>query len=78
MGRVIPFSQFDFSGHHGWLSICDGELKDWLEEAERRFSFAISTDFDLGYAVLADSGMKDVVMPDSKVSEYKGYHFPKS
>ncbi len=43
-----------------------------------RFAFAVSTDFDLGYAVLADiNGTKDVVMPDSKAAEYKGYHFPK-
>jgi len=43
-----------------------------------RFAFAISTDFALGYAVLAAAGgTKDVVMPDSKAAEYRDYHFPK-
>jgi hypothetical protein len=126
------FSAGPFSGHHGWLSICDGALADWLKDMEdrlidhgvsyisqheesqkplfskkidwpdarqvsersglglsdsmilnalkcSRFSFAISTDFDLGYAILADDGgTKDVVMPDSKAAEYKAYHFPKA
>jgi predicted nucleic acid-binding protein len=125
------FSAGVFSGHHGWLSICEGELKNWLAGIERRitdhgvnyisqhddsqkmlfskridwpdarsisevsglglsdsmilnalncsrFSFAVSADFDLGYAVLADrAGKKDVVMPDSKAAEYRGFHFPK-
>ena len=40
-----------------------------------KFSFMVSTDFDVGYAVLADARMKDVVMPDSVAKKYRGYHF---
>lgn len=40
-----------------------------------RFPFIISADFDVGYAVLASKGMKDVVMPDSVAKKYRAYHF---
>ena len=69
MGRVIPFSQFE-----SYLN----EIAKRTDFCRSRFAFAISTDFDLGYAVLADAGgSKDVAMPDSKAAEYRHYHFPK-
>jgi hypothetical protein len=37
--------------------------------------FIVSMDFDIGYAVLADSQLKDAVMPDRIASEYRHYHF---
>lgn len=37
--------------------------------------FIVSMDFDVGYAVLADSSLKDAVMPDRLVAEYRHYHF---
>jgi hypothetical protein len=40
-----------------------------------RFPFIVSTDFDLGYAVLASKELKDVVMPDSVAKKYRDYHF---
>jgi hypothetical protein len=40
-----------------------------------RFPFVISADFDIGYAVLASSELKDVVMPDSVAKKYRDYHF---
>lgn len=43
-----------------------------------RFPFIVSTDFDIGYAVLASKDMKDVVMPDSVVKKYRDYHFEES
>ncbi len=39
------------------------------------FSFILSADFDVGYAALADSKMKDVVMPDSVAKTYRDFHF---
>jgi hypothetical protein len=124
------FSAGSFSGHHGWLKLCEGFLKGRLEQMEEelldrgvtyisqhdesqkqhfqkniswsnarfiaertclglsdamilnasqfsRFSFIVSTDFDVGYAALADQELKDVVMPDIKVKPYRDYHFPK-
>ena len=38
-------------------------------------SFMFSADFDVGYATLSDSAMKDVVMPDSIAHEYRNFHF---
>lgn len=38
--------------------------------------FAVSLDFDLGYAALGDPNMKDIVVPDKLYREYKNYHFP--
>lgn len=43
-----------------------------------RFPFLVSTDFDIGYAVLASKGLKDVVMPDSVAKKYRDYHFDDS
>ena len=40
-----------------------------------RFPFVVSSDFDLGYAVLASKELKDVVMPDSVARKYRDYHF---
>ncbi|MGK5085147.1 hypothetical protein WDW37_17810 [Bdellovibrionota bacterium FG-1] len=40
-----------------------------------RFSFMVSTDFDVGYAALASNELKDVVMPDSVAKVYRDYHF---
>ena len=37
--------------------------------------FIVSMDFDVGYAVLADSRMKDAVMPDRLAKEFRHYHF---
>ncbi len=38
--------------------------------------FAVTLDFDIGYAALSDPQMKDVVVPDRLDKEYKHYHFP--
>lgn len=40
-----------------------------------RFPFIVSSDFDIGYAVLASKEMKDVVMPDSVAKKYRDFHF---
>jgi len=40
-----------------------------------RLPFIVSTDFDIGYAVLASKGLKDVVMPDSVAKKYRDYRF---
>ena len=40
-----------------------------------RFPFIVSSDFDIGYAVLASKELKDVVMPDSVAKKYRDYHF---
>lgn len=40
-----------------------------------RFPFMVSADFDVGYAALASSELKDVVMPDSAAKVYRDYHF---
>ena len=40
-----------------------------------RFPFIVSSDFDIGYAVLASRELKDVVMPDSVAKKYRDYHF---
>ena len=40
-----------------------------------RFPFIISSDFDIGYAVLASSELKDVIVPDSVAKKYRDYHF---
>ena len=40
-----------------------------------RFPFIVSSDFDIGYAVLASKDLKDVVMPDSVARKYRDYHF---
>lgn len=37
--------------------------------------FIVSRDFDIGYAVLADKGLKDAIMPDRMAREYRHYHF---
>ncbi|MGK5086531.1 hypothetical protein WDW86_03140 [Bdellovibrionota bacterium FG-2] len=37
--------------------------------------FIVSMDFDVGYAVLADSRLKDAVVPDRLAAEYRHYHF---
>jgi hypothetical protein len=39
------------------------------------FPFIVSSDFDIGYAVLASKELKDVVMPDSVAKKYRDYHF---
>jgi hypothetical protein len=40
-----------------------------------RFPFIVSSDFDIGYAVLASRELKDVVMPDSVAKKYRSFHF---
>ena len=40
-----------------------------------RFPFIISSDFDIGYAALASSELKNVVVPDSVAKKYRSYHF---
>jgi len=39
-------------------------------------SFVVTLDFDVGYAALGNSRMKDAVVPDRLFKEYKRYHFP--
>ena len=40
-----------------------------------RFPFLVSTDFDIGYAVLASKDLKDVIVPDGVAKKYRNYHF---
>jgi hypothetical protein len=35
----------------------------------------VSLDMDIGYAVLSSKELKDVVMPDKVVGEYRHCHF---
>ena len=41
------------------------------------FPFIVSSDFDIGYAVLSSKDLKDVVMPDSVAKKYRDFHFNK-
>lgn len=40
-----------------------------------RFPFMVSADFDIGYAVLSSSELKDVVMPNNVAKKYRDFHF---
>ena len=40
-----------------------------------RFHFMVSSDFDIGYAIMASNDLKDVVMPDSVAKKYRDFHF---
>jgi predicted nucleic acid-binding protein len=55
------------------LSISDSMIMNALNSSV--CDFAISLDFDFGFATLADSKAKDVVMPDRAEREYRHYHF---
>jgi hypothetical protein len=62
---------------HTGVSMTDAMILNCL-----RFSlcqFVVSTDFDLGFAALADINLnKDVLMPDEMYREFRYYHFPRS
>jgi hypothetical protein len=52
----------------------DSMILDALKSAKL---FSVATlDFDIGYAALSDPNMKDVVVPDRLIKEYRHYHFP--
>lgn len=55
------------------LSISDAMILNSLNCSVCQF--AISMDFDFGFAVLADPESKDVLMPDKLEHEYRHYHF---
>lgn len=55
------------------LSLSDAMILNALQCS--RFPFIVSTDFDIGYAVMASKEMKDTVMPDSVAKKYRDYHF---
>lgn len=55
------------------VSVSDAMILNALQCS--RCAFVFSSDFDLGYASLADPSLKDVVMPDQIASEYRHYHF---
>ena len=41
------------------------------------FPFMVSTDFDIGYTVLASKNLKDVIVPDQVAKKYRNFHFDK-
>lgn len=55
------------------LSVSDAMILNTLNSSFCHF--AVSMDFDMGFAVLADPGSKDVLMPESIEREYRHYHF---
>ena len=55
------------------LSISDSMILNALNSSV--CDFAISLDFDFGFATLADAKSKNVVMPDCAEREYRHYHF---
>ncbi len=55
------------------LSISDSMIMNALNSSV--CDFAISLDFDFGFATLADARSKNVVMPDQTEREYRHYHF---
>ncbi|MGE3683323.1 MAG: hypothetical protein AB7G93_16485 [Bdellovibrionales bacterium] len=57
------------------LSVSDAMILNALNRSACQF--AVSMDFDFGFAVMADQSNKDVVMPDSIEREYRHYHFGK-
>jgi len=57
-------------------SFSDSRILNALKSS--KLFFAVTLDFDIGYAALSDPNMKDVVVPDSLYREYKNYHFPTS
>lgn len=57
------------------LAISDSMIMNALNSSV--CDFAISLDFDFGFATLADSKSKSVVMPDHREREYRHYHFDK-
>jgi len=59
---------------HSALGLSDSMILNSM--AASKIPFAVSLDFDFGYAVLSDSKMKDVFMPDSIKAEYRHFHFP--
>lgn len=57
------------------LSVSDAMILNLLNSSVCQF--AVSLDFDLGFAVRSDAASKDVVMPNSLEREYRHYHFEK-
>jgi hypothetical protein len=55
------------------LSVSDAMILNMLNSSVCQF--AMSLDFDFGFAVLADIESKDVIMPDRLGREYRHYHF---
>lgn len=57
------------------ISMADAMILNCLKSSVCQF--VVSTDFDLGFAVLADTTLnKAVVMPDDMCREFRHYHFP--
>ncbi len=67
---------------NGAISICeksgtalsDSMILNALKSS--KLLFVVTLDFDIGYAALSDPNMKDVVVPDRLLKEFKNYHFP--
>lgn len=60
---------------HTGISMTDAMILNCLRSSVCQF--VVSTDFDLGFAVLADTTFnKAVVMPDDICREFRYYHFP--
>lgn len=56
------------------ISMTDAMILNCLRSSVCQF--VVSTDFDLGFAVLADASLnKDVVMPDKDFKEFRHFHF---
>ena len=55
------------------LSLSDSMILNAFQSS--RFPFMVSSDFDIGYAVLASKDLKDVVMPYSVAKKYRDFHF---
>lgn len=56
------------------ISMSDAMILNALQST--KCPFIVSLDFDIGYAALSSSGMKDVIMSDENAKGFRDYHFP--
>lgn len=56
------------------LGFSDALILNMLQSSH--ILFAISLDFDFGYAISSDTTLKDVFVPDSNKNELRSFHFP--
>jgi hypothetical protein len=71
--RRIDWSEARAIAEKSCLGLSDAMILNALQCS--KLPFVVSTDFDIGYAAMASQQMKDVVMPDSVATKYRGYHF---
>lgn len=71
--REIGWSDAKRLAEKTCLGLSDAMILNAFQSS--RFPFIVSTDFDIGYSVLASNELKDVVMPDRVAHKYRDYHF---